>query len=225
MHHGKSLIAHGYNSLMLLTVPNLPPTFSVGLLFTLLLVLAGSGRIFYVLTRQWTIHRPLQALREWADDRRFKLQLPPNAVLPASLHGLMSIDPQVEIALTRGPVTLIRLSTVAKPAAARPAWNLIIREIQQAENPAGLRPAAAAVSFLDLFSMTGFPGMLPPERFIVFANESRDARQLAATPTRGLLPADVGFLIHGPYITLDFSGSPVRRYRIRSNDCHPESNH
>jgi hypothetical protein len=187
---------------------SIPHTFSFGILFTLILILAVSGRVFYILTQQWTTHRPLQALREWAGDRRFKLQSPPDLELPESLNGLKSLDPQIELMLIRGPVTLIRLTTAGKPASPRPAWNLVIRETQNAQNPAGLRPANAGASFLDLFSMTGFPSMLPPERFVVFANESRDARHLAATSARGLLPADIGLLIHGPYITLDFSTRP-----------------
>ncbi len=186
---------------------SIPPTFSFGILLTLLLILLASGAVFSVLTRQWTTHRPMQALREWAGNRRFKLHQPP-IPLPPSLHGLQPLDPKIQTLLTRGPLMLIRITTAAKPASPRPTWNLIIRETQQAQTPAGLRPANAAHSFMDLFALTSFPSMLPPERFIVYAAESRDARQLAASPVRGLLPADIGFLIHGPFITLDFSTRP-----------------
>jgi hypothetical protein len=192
---------------MLVAAANMPATFSLGILFTLIAILLASGGVFYVLTRQWTTHRPMQALREWADDRRFKLHLPPTP-LPASLHGLQPLNPKIEILLARGPVMLIRLTTAAKPASPRPAWNLIIRETPQAQTPAGLRPVSAISSFLDLFALTGFPSMLPPDRFTIFAAEARDARRLASSPVRGLLPADIGFLIHGPFVTLDFSTRP-----------------
>ena len=43
---------------------------------------------------------------------------------------------------------------------------------------------------------------------MVFAIDSKDARLMAASPARGLLPADIGLIVHGPYITLDFSVRP-----------------
>jgi hypothetical protein len=164
--------------------------------------------MFYVLTQQWTLHRPIEALREWASDREFALSMPPNLELPTVLKGWISLDPRVDILLKRGPNLLVRLTTTAGPAAPRPVWNLLIRELTTAKNPAGLRPASAIHSFLDLFSLNGFPSLLPTERFVAFAVDSKDARTMAASTARGLLPADIGLLVHGPYITLDFSSRP-----------------
>jgi len=192
---------------MLAAATQLPATFSVGILFTLLAILIASGWVFHVLTLQWTTHRPMQAMKDWAGYRRFKYHQTP-VPLPPSLHGLQPLDPKIQTLLTRGPVMLIRLTTAAKPASPRPAWNLIIRETQRSQPPAGLRPATAARSFLDLFALSGFPSLLPNERFMIHAAESRDARQLAASNVRGLLPADIGFLVHGPFVTLDFSARP-----------------
>ena len=186
----------------------MPPTFSFSILFTLLGILAVSGRVFYVLNRQWTTHRPTEALRDWAQDRKYKLRLSPDAIVPASLEGLTSLDPQVRATLQRGLTTLVQITTLARPTSPRSVWNLLIHETQQAHNPAGLRPVASAVSFLDLFSLNGFPSLLPPERFVVFAGEARDAKKIAASSARGLLPADIGLLVHGPYLTLDFSSRP-----------------
>jgi len=184
---------------------SIPSTFSISILLTLFAILAISGRVFHVLTQQWTIHRPINALRDWASDRKFKLHLPPEANLPASLDGLKPLDPQLQVMLVNESITLLRLTTFAKPTSPRPVWHLLIREMRQAWNPAGLRPARAGRSFLDLFSLNGFPSLLPPERFVAFGAESKDARQIAASPARGLLPADIGLLVHGPYLTLDFS--------------------
>jgi hypothetical protein len=172
-----------------------PSTFSFVALLTLVVILAASGWVFLVLTRQWTANRPLQALREWARDRRFIVQLRP-------------LDPQVELLLVNAGHTLVRLSTFDRAGFPRLMWNLLIMETKQARGPAGLRPANAAASFLDLFSMNGYPSLLPPERFVAFAVDSMDARTIAASPARGLLPADIGLLVHGPYVTLDFSTRP-----------------
>ena len=183
-------------------------TFSFGVLFTLIVILAASGRVFYILTQQWTTHRPIEALREWARDRDFDLSLPPKVELPTVVKGWASLDPRVDILLKRGPVMLVRLTTKARPALPRPVWNLLIRELTTAQNPAGLRPASATHSFLDLFSLNGFPSLLPPERFVAFAVDSKDAKAMAASTARGLMPADIGLLVHGPYVTLDFSARP-----------------
>jgi len=193
---------------MTVAATQLPVTFSFGVLLTLIAILFVSGRVFYVLTQQWTTHRSVEALREWALDRGFEVNFSSGATLPPSLSGLNSLDPRVEMEFTRGPMVLIRLSTTAKGNLPRPMWNLLVRKGKQAHNPAGLRPASAFASFLDLFSLNGFPSLLPPDRFVAFAGDSKDARRIAGSPARSLLPADIGLLIHGPYVTLDFSARP-----------------
>jgi hypothetical protein len=191
---------------MSLAAASIPGTFSFTVLLSLLAILIVSSRVFFVLCKQWTTNRPVQALRDWAADRGFKTRA--DSALPDALQQLDSLDPQIETLMVRGPVILIRVSTVNKPAGARPIWNLLIRETQAARKPAALRPACNEKSFVDLFSLNGFPSMLPPERFVVFARQSIDARALANGSARGLLPADIGLLVHGRYITLDFSSRP-----------------
>jgi hypothetical protein len=188
--------------------PTTVSTFSFGVLVTLLVILVASGRLFYLLTQQWTTRRPIEALREWADEREFRLHESAGVELPPAMRGLATLDPRIEMILTRGPVMLVRLTTLARPTSPRPVWNLLIRESAEARNPAGLRPASAGRSLVDLFSLNGFPSLLPPERFVAFAMDSKDARLMAASPARGLLPADIGLLVHGPYLTLDFSARP-----------------
>jgi hypothetical protein len=185
----------------------IPPTFSFTVLFVLLMILVISGRVFHVLTQQWTTHRPGAALREWADEQDFLLAKAP-IDLPGSLSGLKPLDPRIEILLNRGPLTMVRLTTAAKPTAPRPVWNLLIQESGNAKTPAALRPATAVDSIVDLFTLNGFPSLLPPERFVVFAADSTAARSIAGSPAKGLLPADIGLLVHGPYLTLDFSTRP-----------------
>ena len=112
----------------------------------------------------------------------------------------------------RGPVTIVRLSTSSATAGFRPPWNLLVRTTDRPPaDPAGLRPAVAGpgLSVLDLLpSLTAYPSLLPPERFAVYAVDVKPARKLAASAARGLLPHDVGLLIHGPAVVLDFSGRP-----------------
>ncbi len=187
-----------------------PSTFSWLALLSLLVALGASSACFAWLCRRWTTDRYRSALADWARDRRFRRDRPPAARLPAGLSILMAADPRVEVALVRGPVTIVRLSTTA--AGHRPPWNLLVRTTDRPpSDPAGLRPVVASPgrSVLDLLpSLTGYPSLLPPERFAVFAVDVKPARKLAASAARGLLPHDVGLLIHGPAVVLDFSGRP-----------------
>ena len=194
--------------------PAVPPTFSWVALVTLLATLAASSACFGWLCRRWTTDRPRSALADWARQRRFRLDRGPALPLPAGLSLLMAADPRVELGLVRGPVSILRLTTAARPGTAgrRPAYHLLVRTTDRPPaDPAGLRPAVAAqgASVLDLLpSLLGHPSLLPPERFVVVAADRSAARRLAASPARGLLPHDVGLLVHGPAVVLDFSGRP-----------------
>jgi hypothetical protein len=186
----------------------MPSTFSLEILLCLLVILGASSWVFFELTRRWTADRSRASLQDWANEKRFKLRYPPDAALPGSLRNLESADPRVETILLRGPIVILKLTTVTRPTLPRAQWHVLIREMNRACNPMALRPAAAAASFIDLFALNGFPSLLPPERFVVFAGESKDARAIANCSARGLLPADIGLLIHGPFVTLDFSIRP-----------------
>ena len=88
------------------------------------------------------------------------------------------------------------------------AWNLIIRELQVCWRPTGLRPTLTASSLLDLFSLSSFPYMGAQERFVIFGGQTSAARRLSASSARSLLPPDVGLLLHGRHLVLDFSARP-----------------
>ncbi len=193
-------------------MPGVPSTFSWVALGSLLAALGASGWCFAWLCRRWTTDRPRSALLDWARGRRFRLDVPPAARLPAGLDALLAADPRAEVAIVRGPVAVVRFTTAAGVGSAgrRPAWHALVRTTTAPPAaPVGLRPAGAAASVLDLLpGLTGFPSLLPPERFVVHAADRPAARKLAASAARGLLPADVGLLVLGPALVLDFSGRP-----------------
>jgi hypothetical protein len=114
----------------------------------------------------------------------------------------------VEIAFTRGPISLLKLVTVSQPNSRESRWHILVRQLDRAWSPAGLRPVGRGESFIDLFALNGFPSMLIPDRFVAYGVDTRAATQIAHSPARGLLPPDVGLLVHGPYVTLDFSARP-----------------
>jgi hypothetical protein len=184
------------------------PPFSWIVFISLVAMIVTSSCIFYFLTRRWTQDRPRAAIEDWARDHEFTLRFAPRAQLPAALVALQPLGPQVIASLTCGSATLLHLTTPPRPAAKQPHWHLLIRQVDLAWEPAGLRPVGQSESILDLFKLSDFPSLLPPERFVVHAMESKMAQMIAASPARGLLPPDVGLMLHGPYVTIDFSARP-----------------
>jgi hypothetical protein len=185
-----------------------PVIFSGPLFLLMLVIFAASTAVFVFLNLRWTRDRQQAALGDWARDHEFKLHRAPNAPLPTALHSLGSFDTAVESSLTNGPLTIVRIVTGSRSPDTLRRWNVLIRETDHARTPAGLRPTGAHPSFLDLFNLTDFPAVLQSDRFLVSALDSKAAREIAKSPTRGLLPADIGLIVHGPYITLDFSSRP-----------------
>jgi len=179
----------------------LPHTFSFLVFFTMLLIFAASATVFQFLNRRWTRDRRRAAIEDWASEHGFRLRFSPEAMLPEALQSLAALNAHVEVSLSNGSLLLLRVATSHK-------WNVLIRRTDLAQTPAGLRPLGRSISFLDLFSLTDFPSLMPSERFVVAAADSRAAREMARSPARGLLPADIGLIMHGAFITLDFSSRP-----------------
>ena len=198
----------------MLAVPPQPPPFSPLVLLTLLAVVAASTVTFWLLVRRATSHRQWVALSDWARDHRFKFSRTPPDVLPPPFHVLQNTTALVRLRLTQGPTTLLQLeaSSAARPASAgtdpRVLWNLIVREIPSDWPPTGLRPANATASVLDLFSLSSFPTLGATDRFVAFGTDSAAARVVSKSMLRSLLPPDVGLLLVGRQLVLDFSDRP-----------------
>ncbi len=69
-------------------------------------------------------------------------------------------------------------------------------------------PAEAGVSVVDLFSLTPFPTLGDPDRLLVCGTDPSAARAVADSFVVALLPPDVGLLLHGRGMALDFSSRP-----------------
>jgi hypothetical protein len=200
-----------------------PPSFSPVVLLSLLAVVAASSVTFWLLVRRATSHRQWVALSDWAKDSGFHFNRAGPDAAPAPFNALRDAAPTVRLSLSRGTTTLAQLEVPAPPGSAaggagagaavpnqrqRILWNLLIREIPAEWRPTGLRPAGAAASALDLFSLASFPTLGGTERFVAFGTDSADARVVSKSMLRSLLPADIGLLLHGPRLILDFSDRP-----------------
>jgi hypothetical protein len=87
-------------------------------------------------------------------------------------------------------------------------WNVLIRQVEANWPPTALRPTAKDHSLLDLFSLASYPSMIASERFVIFGADSAAARALSKSSLPALLPPDVGLLLHGRNMVLDFSDRP-----------------
>ena len=202
-----------------------PPAFSPFVLLTLLAVLAASSVTLWLIVRRATSHRQWVALSEWARENGFRFSRAATGEPPGPFGQLKDPPPVVRLQLSRGPTTLVQFEhgvAAAAPAEAAPlitavptaapaqkpvVWNVLVREIPSSWPPTGLRPAGALSSALDLFSLSSYPTM-GTDRFIAFGTDSAAARALTKSMLRSLLPADVGLLLHGRHLVVDFSARP-----------------
>jgi hypothetical protein len=205
------------------TVAALPGVhFSPIVLLTLLVLLAVSYCMFWLLSQRATTRRHWVAMSDWAREHGFCLQ-PAEFSLPPVIAGLAGPDggaPRTRLTAVSDSTLIIQFQTAPlRGAVAAPPprlfpggrddiWQLIVRPIEQDWKPTGLRPAQARVSLLDLFSLGPFPGLGDPDRLLVCGSELAAARALAESFVVALLPPDVGLLLHGPRIALDFSSRP-----------------
>jgi hypothetical protein len=188
-------------------------TFSFATLTTLVVVFCASLAVFYVLVRRWTSHRFRIELEDFGREHDFKLVAIELAKLPPPLDGFKDIQPRwlMESKQTK----LLQMHATTAPAPADPnqliepqRWNVLIRKIERSWQPTGLRPTHHKTSLIDLFSLASFPALMSIERYTLYSNDSASARALSKTSASSLLPGDIGLLVVGEYLLLDFSARP-----------------
>ncbi len=191
----------------------------------MLAALAASALVFWALNQRWIKHRQWFALSSWAAEQRFKLRRDPAA--PAVLERLSDPPPRVDVMLWRAEAMLMRISTPpcrncgallhdqhedddpATSGTSAPAqWNLLLRRIDSDWPVTALRPARQLRSAADLWSMTSFPQLAPPERFVLYGVNERAAKELAGSWAMSLIPPDLGLILVGEWLILDFSARP-----------------
>jgi hypothetical protein len=189
-----------------------PPSFSPWVLLTLLVIVGASSVTFWLLVRRATSHRQWVALGDWARDNRFRFRRAAPDAAPVPFNALQP-PPAVRLSLAKGPTSLLQFEATS-PAPApvnvprRVVWNVLTRELPADWPPTGLRPAGATASVLDLFSLSSFPTLGATERFVAYGTDTSAARVVSKSMLRSLLPPDVGLLLHGRHLVLDFSDRP-----------------
>jgi hypothetical protein len=181
------------------TIYDQPPAFSFGILVLLLVLLGASVGVFWLLVRRSTSHRQWVTLKEWAREQGFRFRPIKSTALPAAIAAM---SPLVRLSLTSRAASLVQLETGAGQ------WNLLIRKMPGEWIPSGLRPAQHAVSLLDELKLSPYPAYSSNERFHLVSSDAAAARRLSKSITRALIPPDVGLLLWGNWLILDFTHRP-----------------
>jgi hypothetical protein len=191
----------------IIAIPAARPTPKV--LLTLLVILGACVWIFVELVRRETRNRRAVALAQWARSR--DLRMVGNSQ-DLELWPISQFKPKIMSAISGREMTLARIETaeagVTNAVASQRVWNVLVIKLPSEWPATALRPTAHIVSAVDLFSLSSYPSLMPTERFVIFGSESRAALALAESGLPGLLPADIGLVVAGNHLLLDFSGRP-----------------
>jgi hypothetical protein len=175
--------------------------FSWPILLTLSAIFLGSTATFFILVRRWTLNRQWTYMSEWARERRFRHR-PTDEILPAPID---KIDLRPQMLISSGTITIVDFTPPLDEDQRR--IHVLHRRTELPTGAGGLRPINAKVSFLDRFKLTAFPLITEGDRFTAIGVDSAAARRVANVARR-LLPPDLGLLVHGEALIIDFSSRP-----------------
>lgn len=174
----------------------------------LLAVLIASSAMFYIVIWRWTTQRGWIELSDWAVNHRFRLDGRRDARCSQAVQLLPS--PDAHVSLSDGAIELQRIRTPLGPGSRNEpgTWHILVRRLE-ADWPATiLRPAARAVSLADFWPLATMHAMWPGERFVVYGQSRTVLRAMGRSSARGLLPPDIGLILSGHFLILDFSSRP-----------------
>lgn len=181
-----------------------PPGFSWAVAFSLVAIIGSGTAVFWALVHRWTMDRQRASLSDWAKEKHYVSQRIPCAVpapLDEATHPLRTI-----ICLQGEQFSIMQLE--GEDASPPPRWNALVADLATSWKPTALRPAHAERSLLDLVSLSSYPLMGETDRFVIYGTDTASARKLSKSHARGLLPPDIGLLLHGEHLVLDFSTRP-----------------
>jgi len=189
----------------------------------LLGILAASCAVFWSLVAQWTTRRRWLAMSDWADVNRLALRKGDEASVPDALKSLGWEPAKALLSLSDSDTTIVQVEAVALPGKAtkgqRTRWNLLIRNAGSSWPIVGLRPAVHINSILDYLPPGSVQAMAPGERFVLYASQTTAGRALARSSARALLPPDVGMMLAGESLVLDFSTRPFDPLELQRMDA------
>jgi hypothetical protein len=169
------------------------------------LILFASTYVFVVLVRRWTVLRDQTKLGLWARESGYQPVRPP-ADQPLALMPLL-LRQRIHItrAYHRRRTWLMQITPAEGSTTLR---HLLMCQLPMNWPDTALRPPVKTSGLIDPLSLRHFPALSTPNRFGVYATSAAGAKALATSPIRGLLPPDLGLLLHKDVLLLDFSARP-----------------
>jgi len=212
------------------------PGFSWLVFVSLLAILAAAAGMFVVLSRRWTSTRLVVELERWGRENGFRVRgvggewwawirekFPPaEAGPPGGIPAPAPFDhvPGIETRwlITSDDTTIAQIQSAIPPVGAEPRpmmrWNILIREMKWNWPTVVLRPAEQPNSIFDLLQLTHLPTTIGQDRFTVLGQGSRGLRRLERVPLVGIIPADIGLMLAGPYLVIEFTSRPFDRIEL-----------
>ncbi|MBV8781950.1 MAG: hypothetical protein JO353_11185 [Phycisphaerae bacterium] len=175
------------------------PGFSWVVFGSLLAIFLSSAAVFFALVHRLTRGRARVELVEWAREHRASLRPLHLRELPPPLAGQL---PEIRMSVRAPRAQLARLAIGEK------RWNVLVRKTGHEWIPSGLRPATHELSVFDALQLPVYPAYSTAERFHLMSADNSAARKLSKSSTRALVPADVGLLLWGEWLVLDFTHRP-----------------
>lgn len=173
----------------------------------LVVVTAISVAVFVLETRRWTTRRWWVALTDWAAANGFAVRREGTPEVSAVLASIGLGAGRPGLNLSRAAIWIFQMETGGQDGQAT-RWNLVMQKVGRRWPATGLRPAGPDGSIVDVLALTSYPSLANAERFVVHGAETAAARALAGSPMANLLPRDIGLLLAGEYLVLDFTRRP-----------------
>ena len=180
----------------------------------MLAMLGASVWVFAQLVGRQTRHRRRVSLLQWARGRKMRVIDPSSVVAGETVPALVGLDAKIVSLIGGNGIAIAQVQTndskSASPSASagRSNWNLLQTALPSEWTACALRPGSVARSFVDLFGLSSFPSLAPDRRFMVFGGESRPAARMIASGIISRLPPDIGLILLGRHLILDFSTRP-----------------
>ncbi len=188
----------------------------------LILMLAASIAVYWVLDRRWTVQGRWVDLADWATDNGMKLCRRDAIVPPAISRLLGHTAPRALMSLVSENTTIIQIEAAAPPPSPLGRvlrWNLLVRHMAFAWPTSALRPVSRPASIPDYLALGRMYGTLPGERFAAYGDDRAATLALADSAARGLLPQDIALVLVGQDLILDFSTRPLDSLTLHRIDA------
>ena len=173
--------------------------------------LVASGYVLWMLIQRWTHKRFSLEIEEWALENDMKVAEPSQFAMPEALAELAPLSPAIRQLFTGINFAIVKFCTAQRhksDSSQFTNWNAMICKITGDWPMTALRPRINPSGLIDLFTTTSFPSMAPPERFVIFGVDSFSARKISQSKLLALLPADIGLILYGSWLIVDFSSRP-----------------